>query len=116
MFFFKGFLRPAEEAKSSHIPARVPPYDDFGILVVLPQVFTRRAGRSYRLLKFLCTHRHVLVLFDRRTGPAVQEVPMVEEVHDLDPTGNAFLVAIVQPSAPRSFIQTATMLNRIYLS
>ncbi|KOC68918.1 Elongation of very long chain fatty acids protein 7 [Habropoda laboriosa] len=81
-------LRAAQEAKPSDLLARLPPHDDLGVLLVLPEISSRRTGCSDRYPQFFRAHRHVLVLPDRSTWPAIQEIPVVEEIHDRDPAGN----------------------------
>ena len=88
---FKGVLRSTKETEPSDFPARVPPHDNVDILVVLPEISSRRARCCDRFFEYLRTHRHVLVLSDSSSWPRVQEILVVEEVHDLDPIGKYFL-------------------------
>lgn len=56
----------------------------------LSQISTGRTGRRCWFLEFVRTHRHVFVLSDRGARPTIQEIFVVEEVYDLDPTGKIY--------------------------
>lgn len=72
---------------SGDLPARLPPLDHHGLQLGLPEVHPWRAGFSHRFPQLLRAHHHVHVLPDSCPGPQIPEVPLVEKVHDLDPTG-----------------------------
>lgn len=55
--------------------------------MVLSEISPRRARCSNWFLEYLRAHCHVLVLPDSSSWPAIQEILVVEEIHDLDPAG-----------------------------
>jgi hypothetical protein len=75
----------------------------------------RRAGGGDRVPQLGGAHRDVLVLPDRRHGAPLPQVPLVEEVHDLDTARECYLLKVIQlyPIHIASFLFLSLVLQNV---
>lgn len=94
-YAIKGILRTTQEAKSSDVPPRVSSRSNGLRWLALPKNNTWWAGDSTRFFKFLRPRRDVLLLPHSSSRTKLSKVHLVEEIHDLDATGEFSLKLII---------------------